>query len=134
MNFVWGPCIHVPQTTYMSRNSTRDGKGLEIYKGHSPLVSGAHQAPDFTYSHSAASTKYKHRTHKHIATPTTRCLSSTTIHTYSQHICQVQQVITAPGACQAPQYPTAAHRSEQGSDCRQQPPVASHATLPNPIH
>ena len=51
----------------MSRNSIGDGKGLEIYKGHSPLASGARQAPDFTYSHSAASTKHKHRTHKHIA-------------------------------------------------------------------
>ena len=67
VNFVGGPCIHVPQTTYMSCNSTGDGKGLEIYKGHSPLASGARQAPDFTYSHSAASTKHKHCTHKHIA-------------------------------------------------------------------
>ena len=50
----------------MSCNSTGDGKGLELYKGHSPLSSGVRQAPHFTYSHSAASTKH------------TRCLSSTT--------------------------------------------------------
>ena len=51
----------------MSHNSTGDGKGLEIYKSYSPLASGACQAPDFTYSHSAASTNHKCRTHKLIA-------------------------------------------------------------------
>ena len=130
INFVGDPCIHVPQTTYMSCNSTGDGKGLEIYKGHSPLASGVRQAPNFTYNHSATSTKHKHCTHKDIA----NTYDQVPVKPHHTHICQVQQVLAARGACQAPQYPTAAHRLEQGSDCRQQPPVVSHATLLNPIH
>ena len=60
--------------TFKSRNSIRDGKSLEYYKGHSPLASGACQAPHFTYSQhiyiSAASTN------------STRCAPRTT-HIYS---------------------------------------------------
>ena len=60
-------------------------------------------------------------THKHITNTYDQVPVNHHTHTYSQHICQVQQALTAPGACQAPQYPTTAHRSEQGSDCHQQP-------------
>ena len=111
----------------MSRDSTEDGKGLEFYKGHSPLASGVRQTLHVTYSQCAAITKHTRclssTTHTHIepivgcqaphthiantydqvpvkhhkhmqptyipcaaSTNSTRCHSSTTIHTYSQEI------------------------------------------------
>ena len=57
INYICVPLLH------------RRWESLEFYKGHSPPASGVHQAPHFTYSHSAASTIH------------TRCLSSTT-HTH----------------------------------------------------
>ena len=76
--------IHVCHYNYLG-----DGKGLELYKGLSPPTSGSCQAPHHTYCQHIISTRY---------------IPSTKIHTHIQHICQVQQAVTAPGSLQLPQH------------------------------
>ena len=104
--------------TFTSCNSIRDGKGLEFYKGHSPLASGARQAPHFTYIQHirqvqqalTAPGALQAPQYIHILDTYDKCQALTArgalqapqyIHIYTQHI-QVQQALTALGACHAP--------------------------------
>ena len=66
-----------------SRNSTGDGKGLEFYKGHSPLASVRTKHPTINIANA----------YTYHSINSTRCTPSTIAHTCS---CQAQGALQAP--------------------------------------